>query len=80
MTLMPFPRVQLLSFSVALVPFKKASNAQNAGASAVVIFNEGQNGRQGLFDGALNEENDIQIPVLSASYATGLALVNAAKT
>ena len=57
---------------------EKAFNAQEAGASAVVIFNEGQNGRQGLFDGALNETNDIQIPVLSASYALGEALLDAA--
>ena len=56
---------------------EKASNAQAAGASAVVIFNEGQSGRQALFDGALDESNTIEIPVLSASYEVGMALVEA---
>lgn len=55
---------------------EKSLNAQNAGAAAVVIFNEGQEGREDLFDGALNENNNIEIPVLSASYAVGLSLVN----
>ena len=54
---------------------EKSLNAQNAGAVAVVIFNEGQEGREDLFDGALNENNNIEIPVLSASYAVGLSLV-----
>ncbi|MBT6179379.1 MAG: M20/M25/M40 family metallo-hydrolase [Deltaproteobacteria bacterium] len=54
---------------------EKSLNAQNAGAIAVVIFNEGQSGREDLFDGALNENNDIEIPVLSASYAVGISLV-----
>lgn len=54
---------------------EKSLNAQNAGAVGVVIFNEGQEGRQDLFDGALDENNDITIPVLSASYEVGLSLV-----
>jgi len=55
---------------------EKAMNAQTAGAVALVIFNEGQDGREDFFEGAFNETNEIAIPVLSASYAVGLSLVN----
>ena len=51
----------------------KAANAETAGAGAVIIFNEGQEGRQELFGGTLGSP-DFDIPVLSASYEFGLLL------
>ncbi len=48
----------------------KAGNAQAAGASAVVIFNEGQPGRTDLIVGTLGGPG-ITIPVVGASFATG---------
>ena len=48
----------------------KALNAENAGASAVVIFNEGQPGRTDLFLGTLGGPV-VSIPVVAASFATG---------
>jgi Zn-dependent M28 family amino/carboxypeptidase len=49
----------------------KAENAQIAGASAVVIFNEGQEGRQETLRGTLGEDTNVTIPVLGASFAVG---------
>ncbi|HVF13309.1 MAG TPA: M28 family metallopeptidase [Acidimicrobiales bacterium] len=48
----------------------KAFNAQMAGASAVVIFNEGQPGRTGVVAGTLGGPV-VTIPVVGASFATG---------
>ena len=57
----------------------KAHNAEDAGASAVIIFNEGQAGRTDLLAGTLSE--DIRgIPVLGLSYADGAELVESART
>ena len=50
----------------------KVERATEAGASAAIIFNEGQAGRTEVFTGSLNTVSDI--PVLSASYALGQAL------
>ncbi len=50
----------------------KAQNAQAAGAVGVVIFNEGQPGRQDLFGGTLG--GPVAIPVVSISFALGDAL------
>ncbi len=66
------------SGSIALVQrgtcafFDKATNAKNAGAVAVIIFNEGNPGRTDNFGGTLGGE--VGIPVLSASHALGVAL------
>ena len=54
--------------------WEKAKNAQEAGAIAVIIFNEGQNGRQDKVDGTLGEVG-ITIPVVGTSYDTGLLLL-----
>lgn len=52
----------------------KALNAQAAGASAVVIFNQGNSpAREGLFSGTLSFPA-VGIPVVSASFADGAAL------
>ena len=56
----------------------KAENAENAGASAAIIFNEGQPGRTDLLAGTLGG-NVRGIPVLGLSYADGAELVEAAR-
>ena len=56
----------------------KADNAQNAGASGVVIFNQGNSeSRKEPFNGSLGsaktvEEQTLKIPVFSASYDKGV--------
>jgi len=50
----------------------KAANAQAAGYDAVIFFNEGQPGRDGLFIGTLGRAFDI--PVVGLSFADGAAL------
>jgi hypothetical protein len=58
----------------------KVLNAQAAGASGVVIFNEGNPGRTGLLSGSLVDAagNPVipTIPVAFTSYDTGVALYN----
>jgi Zn-dependent M28 family amino/carboxypeptidase len=54
---------------------EKAANAQAAGYDAVVIFNEGQEGRQDLFIGTLGTEESITIPVVGLSFADASELV-----
>jgi Zn-dependent M28 family amino/carboxypeptidase len=50
----------------------KVANAQAAGASAVVIFNEGQPGRTDLIVGTLG--SPFTIPVVGLSFADGAAI------
>lgn len=50
----------------------KAANAEAAGYDAVIIFNEGQEGRQELLTGTLGAPAGI--PVVGVSYADGVAL------
>ena len=50
----------------------KARNAQDAGASAVIVFNEGQQGRTDLVAGTLH--NPVDIPVIGTTFALGSAL------
>lgn len=52
---------------------QKALNAQAAGYDGVVIFNEGQPGRQDLLNGTLGDVG-VTIPVVGTSYAVGLEL------
>jgi hypothetical protein len=56
----------------------KAANAQAAGYDAVIIFNEGQEGRQELQTQA-TLGRPFTIPVVAASFATGQALYDAAR-
>lgn len=56
----------------------KVANAEAAGASAVVIFNEGQEGRRGVLSGTLDGGNPATIPVLGISYNLGAAFVGLA--
>ena len=55
----------------------KALNAQEAGAAAVIIFNEGQAdlGRDGLLFGTLGTP-DFDIPIIGVSFADGEELHN----
>ena len=52
---------------------QKAQLAEQAGAVAVVIFNEGQLGRQDIVEGFL-DANSVQIPVFGMSFEDGQAL------
>ena len=51
----------------------KANNAEEAGASAVIIFNEGQEGRQEALNGTLGGP-DFAVPVIGTSFAVGQEL------
>ncbi len=55
----------------------KAQNAKAAGASAVVIFNEGQPGRTDAQGGTLG--GPVDLPVVFSSYDVGAELVELAK-
>jgi Zn-dependent M28 family amino/carboxypeptidase len=50
----------------------KANNAVAAGAVAVIIFNEGQPGRDALLEGTLG--TPVTVPVVGVSYVDGAAL------
>ena len=54
----------------------KSDNAVEAGAAAVLIFNEGQPGRQDVFGGALEESYENPVPVFALSYDAGLRLLD----
>ncbi|MET0928571.1 MAG: M28 family metallopeptidase [Aeromicrobium sp.] len=56
----------------------KAANAVAAGATAVIIFNEGQPGRDELLEGTLGVP--VTIPVVGVSYVDGAALANPPST
>jgi len=57
---------------------EKAANAQTAGASAVIIFNQGDTpARESLIVGTLVPGATITIPVVGASFANGEALAQA---
>jgi Zn-dependent M28 family amino/carboxypeptidase len=51
----------------------KVNNAKAAGATAVIVFNEGQPGRDGVVAGTLGEP--VTIPAVGTSYALGAELV-----
>ena len=59
----------------------KALNAEAAGAAAVVIFNQGDTpAREGLIVGTLGGPNVVDIPVVGASFADGVALAQPGST
>jgi Zn-dependent M28 family amino/carboxypeptidase len=61
----------------------KALNAEAAGASGAIIFNQGDadtDARQGLIVGTLGGSNVVDIPVVGASYEQGVALSQAGST
>lgn len=58
----------------------KVDNAAAAGASAVLMFNEGQSDRQDLEGWQLDIDGNQTIPVVSASFETGAGLAAALPT
>jgi Zn-dependent M28 family amino/carboxypeptidase len=53
----------------------KAVNAAAAGASAVILFNQGNSpDREGLITGTLGAEDVVDVPVVGGSFADGVAL------
>ncbi|HZH24267.1 MAG TPA: PA domain-containing protein, partial [Solirubrobacteraceae bacterium] len=54
----------------------KAELAQQAGYEAIIIFNEGQEGRQETLNGTLSADNTSTIPAVGVDFATGEALYN----
>ena len=52
----------------------KVDNAVAAGASGVLVFNEGQPGRRDLFAGTLDEGSDNPIPVFALTYDAGVEI------
>ncbi len=54
----------------------KAELAEQAGYDAIIIFNEGQEGRQETLAGTLSADNTSTIPVVGIDFATGEALYN----
>jgi hypothetical protein len=57
--------------------YTKSTRAQEAGAVAALIFNEGTPGRTGLFSGTVEPADGLQIPVLALSFSAGLNLLEA---
>jgi Zn-dependent M28 family amino/carboxypeptidase len=54
---------------------QKAQNAQTAGATGVIIFNEGNTpDREGVLFGTLGDPDVVSIPVVGASFALGKEL------
>ncbi|WP_430647930.1 M20/M25/M40 family metallo-hydrolase [Agromyces sp. GXS1127] len=49
----------------------KAANAADAGASGVIIFNEGQDGRQETLNATLGDAFSEDLPVVGTSFAIG---------
>ena len=60
--------------------FVKAENAQAAGYDAVIIFNEGQEGRQETLAGTLTVDDTSTIPVIGTSFAIGEELYEQVNT
>jgi Zn-dependent M28 family amino/carboxypeptidase len=58
---------------------EKVANAVAAGAGAVVVFNEGNSGRRGLFAGSLGSPQT-SVPALAASFEVGESLRRGART
>lgn len=55
---------------------EKAANAEAAGYDAVIIFNEGQEGRTEVLNGTLGGPG-VEIPVIGTTFAVGEELYNA---
>lgn len=53
----------------------KVENAEAAGAVGVIVFNEGQEGRQDLVQGTLGAETTSTIPAIGTTFALGEQLV-----
>jgi Zn-dependent M28 family amino/carboxypeptidase len=75
-----FPRGAVALVQRGTCTFRsKVANAVAAGADAVVVFNEGNAGRTGLFAATLGPPQ-VRIPALAASFEVGEALRRGART
>ena len=79
-----FPAGTIALVQRGTCPFAvKALNAEAAGASAVIIFNQGNTAaadRNDLIIGTLGGNDVVAIPVVGGSYANGVALAQAGST
>ncbi|MBL0225122.1 MAG: M20/M25/M40 family metallo-hydrolase [Geobacteraceae bacterium] len=53
---------------------EKVSNVESRGAVAVLLFNEGQEGRTGIVSVVLSVDSTVKIPVIGVTYDLGKAL------
>ena len=75
-----FPRGAVALLQRGTCTFRaKVANAIEAGARAVVVFNEGNNGRRDLVAGTLGTPQ-VRIPALTASFALGDELRGGVRT
>jgi Zn-dependent M28 family amino/carboxypeptidase len=71
-----FPRGAVALVQRGTCTFReKVANAVAAGASAVVVFNDGSEGRRGVIAGTLGPPQ-VRVPAVGASFAVGDALRN----
>lgn len=52
----------------------KVANAQAAGAAAVIVMNQGTEGRTGVVDGYVADDAPVEVPVLGTSFEIGMEL------
>ena len=75
-----FPRGAVALLQRGACTFRqKAANAVAAGASAIVVFNEGGEGRRDLFGGTLGAPQ-LETPALATTFEVGETLRNGART
>jgi Zn-dependent M28 family amino/carboxypeptidase len=75
-----FPRGAVALLQRGTCTFRvKVANAIEAGASAVVVFNEGNDGRRDLVAGTLGTPQ-VRVPALAASFELGDELRNGVRT
>lgn len=72
-----FPRGQIALIQRGTCAFgDKVLNAQAAGASGVILFNQGNSAdREAIFTGTLSEGTSIRIPTVAVSYPFALTLL-----
>ncbi len=76
-----FPAGNVALLQRGTCPFAdKVQNAQTAGASAAVVFNEGQAGREETVAGTLGADTTATIPAVGTSFAVGAELAGQSAT
>ncbi|WP_432560058.1 M28 family metallopeptidase [Granulicoccus sp. GXG6511] len=75
-----FPSGDIALIQRGTCPFSdKAQNAEAAGASAVIVFNDGAGpDRMGVVAGTLGDNSGVTIPVVGASFDDGVSLASGA--
>lgn len=70
-----FPAGAIALVQRGTCPFEtKSKNAKAAGAAAVIVFNEGQPGREGVIGGTLGDQTFDFVPTVGTTFAVGEAL------